>query len=294
MGNFDWQLLPHFLAVARAGSLRAAAQLSGVNYGTVNRGIQALEASYGVRLFHRSRRGFSLTEFGEVLLPMAEEAELQILAARRRVEGLDRSEAGKIKFSLTPTLAYDIVAPIIARFSIEYPDIDIEVRLTSDVESITQGEVDVSLRAASAVSDDVVAQKLFQLDIGIYVGTKYLEYVVPKAGPNGSGLTWIGLPTETDIETWLEQTPFPNASVRHGVTDGHMRARLVNLNVGMSHMPLLFESAFPNLRRMPGTSVLPGPWLWILLHSDLRKTVRVRRFVDFLGDELRMLHKIRG
>lgn len=70
-----------------------------------------------------------------------------------------------------------------------------------------------------------------------------------------------------------------------------MRARLVNLGVGMSHMPVLFESVFPELRRMPGTELAPGPWLWLLLHTDLRKTVRVRRFVDFLTEEMHALHK---
>lgn len=291
MRNFDWELLPHFLAVARAGSLRAAAQLIGANYGTVNRGIQALETSYGVRLFHRSKRGFSLTEFGEALLPVAEEAELKVIAARKRVEGLDRSESGKIRFSLTPTLAYDIVAPIIARFSRQYTEIDIELRLTSEVESITNDKTDISLRAASEVTDDVVARKLFQLDVGVYASKEYLNRIVPNAGPDGSGLTWIGLPTSGDTQSWLLQSPFPNAAIRHEVADGHMRARLMNLNVGMSQMPVLFEPVFPNLCRVPGTNVFPGPWLWILLHSDLRKTVRVRRFVDFLTEELSALRK---
>lgn len=291
MKKIDWELLPHFLAVARAGSLRAAADLIGANYGSVNRSIQALEASYGVQLFHRSQRGFSLTEVGQALLPMAEEAELRIVAARKRVEGLDKSETGTIRFSLTPTLAYEIVAPIIARFSALYPAINIEVRLTPELESIPQDETDISLRAAYRVDDDVVAQKLFQLDIGVLVGKDYLENVVPKAGKDGAGLTWIGLLTEGDPEAWLARSPFPKAKIQHGVIDGHMRARLVNLNVGLSHMPVLFQPLFSNLQRMPGTEVTPGPWLWILTHSDHRRTVRVRRFVDFLSQELRELHK---
>ncbi|WP_291729745.1 LysR family transcriptional regulator [Leisingera sp. F5] len=291
MRTFDWELLPHFLAVARAGSLRAAAQSIGANYGTVNRSIQALEASYGVRLFHRSRRGFSLTEAGEALLPMAEGAEQKIFAARKRVEGLDRSESGKIRFSLTPTLAYDIVAPLIVRFADRYPEIDIELRLTSKVESITNDETDVSLRAARDVADDVVARKLLQLDIGVYASEEYLKSVFPSAGPGGSGLTWIGMPGGDGGHGWQSHSPFPNAAVRHEVSDGQMRTRLVSLNAGMSHLPVLLEPAFPNLRRVPGTDISPGPWLWILLHSDLRKTVRVRRFVDFLTEELRALHK---
>lgn len=286
MRTFDWELLPHFLAVARAGSLRAAADLIGANYGTVNRSVQALEASYGVRLFHRSRRGFTLTEFGQALLPMAEEAEQKVIAARKRVEGQDKSESGKIRFSITPTLAYDFVAPIIARFSKMYPEIDIEFRLTSAIESINDDETDVSLRAANTLDDDVVARRLFQLSIGVYAGGDYLKTVVPNAGKDGAGLTWVGFSDQPDIQTWLPKSPFPKANVRHVVADGYMRLRLIQENVGLSQMPTIFENTVPNLHRVPGTSVSPGPWLWIALHTDLKKTVRVRRFVDFLTDEL--------
>lgn len=84
MRTFDWELLPYFLAVARAGSLRSAALTINASYGTVNRNIRALEASYGVRLFSRSTRGFILTEYGEALLPVAEEAEKRVMAAQKR------------------------------------------------------------------------------------------------------------------------------------------------------------------------------------------------------------------
>ncbi len=286
MQRFDWELLPYFLAVARAGSLRAAADLLGANYGTVNRSVQALEASYGVRLFHRSRRGFTLTEFGEALLPMAEDAERKVIAARKRVEGQNMSESGKIRFSITPTLAYDFVAPLVARFGDAYPNIDIEFRLTPAIESINNNETDVSLRAADTIREDVVARKLFQLGIGIYAGEAYLRDVVPKAGKDGEGLSWIGMTDDAGMDTWVSRSPYPKAAVRHVVADGYMRTRMIQSNVGMSPMPTLFERTYPSLRRMPGTDVTPGPWLWIALHTDLRRTVRVRRFVDFLTSEL--------
>lgn len=282
MRAFDWELLPYFLAVVRSGSLRAAAQQTNTSYGTVNRNVQALEASYGVRLFHRSKRGFSLTEFGKALLPAVEEAERAVIAARRKVEGLDKSESGSLRFSISPTLAYDIVAPIIGRFHQKYPDIDVDIHLTSEIESIPNDETDVSLRAAATVTDDVIARKLFQLTLGVYASKSYIENTLPNAGPNGEGLTWLGF----DNTAWTAPEPFPMAKVRHKATDGYMRARLLNEHCGLSHLPTIFETTNPNLARVPGTETFNGPWLWILLHSDLQRTVRVRRFVDFLAEEM--------
>ena len=248
----------------------------------MNRNIQALETSYGVRLFHRSKRGFTLTDVGEALLPVVEEAEQTVLAARKKVEGLDKSEAGTIRFSISPTLAYDLVAPIVGRFHRQYPSINIDFHLTSEVESITNGETDVSLRASNEIFDDVIARKLFRLTLGIYASEAYIRDTYPTAGAQGEGLNWVGFADDT----WRPPSPFERAELRHNVTDGYMRACLLSQDCGMSYMPILFERSFKNLRRIPGTELSKGPWLWVLLHSDLKKTVRVRRFVDFLSREL--------
>jgi DNA-binding transcriptional LysR family regulator len=70
----DWAELPYFLAVARAGSLRAAAEHVGGTHATVDRHLKSLEASFGVRLFERTRAGLALTTAGEALVPLAEAA----------------------------------------------------------------------------------------------------------------------------------------------------------------------------------------------------------------------------
>lgn len=282
----DWEYLPYFLAVARAGSLRAAATLLNANYGTVNRNILALEASYGSALFSRSKRGFALTQAGDALLPIAEQTELNVVAARRRVEGHDKSEAGNIRFSVTPALAYDVIAPIIARFQEKYPDIQIEMHVTSDIENISRNETDISLRAAFEVNDDVVGRKLYPIAVGVYASQKYINDNFEKSGSLGQGLTWLGY-TETDNNAnWLATTPFPQASIRHIVKDGPMRLSLLRNHCGMSFLPVIFEKIYPDLCRIPKTEINLDRFLWILLHTDLKNTVRVRRFVDFLAVEL--------
>ncbi|WP_294228264.1 LysR family transcriptional regulator [uncultured Shimia sp.] len=289
MHSADWEMIPFFLAVARAGSLRAGAQLLGANHVTVNRNIKILEASYGVQLFSRSRRGFELTTAGEALLPMAEEAEQSMLSARRRVEGLDRTETGTIRFSLPPMMAFDVVSPILARFHSAYPGINIELRLTDVQEDINRAETDVSLRVAYEVSDDVTARKLFPMAIGTYASQHYVDEIMPKAGPNGAGLNWIGWTGPRENPAWLAQSPFPAATERYACAEGYMHISLMRQGCGLSYLPVIYESFFPDLCRVPGTSIDLDRTIWILLHTDQRRTVRVRRFVDFLSKELREL-----
>lgn len=289
MGSSDWQMMPFFLAVARGGSLRAGAAIMNGNHVTVNRNIQILEASYGVQLFTRSRRGFQLTTAGEALLPLAEEAERVFLGARRRVDGLDRTETGTIRFSLSPMMAFDIVAPILARFFQAYPEIDIEFRLTDKKEDINRAETDVSLRVAYEVTDDVVARKLYPIAIGTYASQSYLDNVVSKAEPGGAGLYWLGWTGPGDNTSLLSQSPFPLAGVRHASDEGYMHLSLVRQGCGLTKLPVIYQHLYPDLSQVPGTEIELSRTLWILLHTDLRRTVRVRRFVDFLTEGLREL-----
>lgn len=286
MRSLDWQMMPYFLAIARAGSLRAAARLLNVNYGTLNRNVQALEASYGTRLFNRSRQGFTLTDAGLELLPLAEAGEETLQRARRQIEGLDRTESGKIKFSMPQMLGYDIVSPLIQKFHLLHPEIQIELRLTSTIEDMSAGATDVALRGADEVTDDVIARKLYPMAGSLFASRKYIDEVFPTAGANGEGLNWIGLPG--DASEFLKQShqKYPAARVGQTSADSYMRFRLLREGCGMAYLPVIFEHLYPDICRVPGEKATLSRSLWIALHEDLGRTIRVRRFVDFLTREL--------
>ncbi|MTI16202.1 LysR family transcriptional regulator [Rhodobacteraceae bacterium RKSG542] len=291
MRSIDLELMPYFLAVARGGSLRSGAGLLNANYGTVNRNVQALEASYGVPLFNRSSRGFTLTEAGEALLPYALEIEEKAESARKRVIGLDKSEAGLVRFSLPPILAYTIMPPILARFHLAYPQIEVEMRITSTVEDINRDTTDVSLRGAMEITENVIARRLFAMAIGLYASKTYLEGVLATAEPSGEGVTTLGWPEPSKESRFLLERPFPHARQSFMVGDGFMRLQLVREGLGIAYLPVVFSKVFPDLKPVPNAKQFLGHSLWLVLHSDMRKTVRIRRFVDFMAAELMALKK---
>lgn len=81
--EFDWDDLKVFLAVARAGTLRGAAEASGANHTTLTRRLSILEDRIGSRLFDRSKAGLVLTQLGEDLLPYAQRVEDEMVSAAR-------------------------------------------------------------------------------------------------------------------------------------------------------------------------------------------------------------------
>ena len=60
----DWDDVRYFLAVARGGSVRAAAERLGVNHSTVLRRIAQLEERLGANMFEKLPSGYRLTAGG--------------------------------------------------------------------------------------------------------------------------------------------------------------------------------------------------------------------------------------
>ncbi len=285
----NWEQMPYFLAVARSGSLRAAAEALGTTHAKINRHLLALETSYGMQLLRRTRGGIELTEAGELLLPVAQQAEELFLGAQQRLTGLDRQETGSLRFSLTGTMAYEVVAPILLKFFDRYPGIDIDIHVSDRMEDINRLETDVSLRVTHEVTDDVVARKLYPLALGYYASRDYLDRYMPKAGPRGEGLHLLGWDEINRHPAWATQSPLPLAEVRHATMDHVMQLSLARRGFGIVRtMPLLARGS---LEWVPieGNRLEFDRSFFILLHSDLRRAVRVRRFVDLLTEELLVL-----
>src|SRR6267154_5160299 len=78
----NWDDVRYFLAVARTGTLSAAARQLGTEHTTVARHIQALEDELNNRLLHKSNSGYGLTDVGERLLTGAEAIESAYICAK--------------------------------------------------------------------------------------------------------------------------------------------------------------------------------------------------------------------
>ena len=94
MAMKNWDDLRYYLAVARSGTVSAAARELGVSHTTVLRHIDQLEAEAGVKLFKRLQRGYQLSEAGEKLLQEVSHVEADIQSMMARVQGQDDHLAG--------------------------------------------------------------------------------------------------------------------------------------------------------------------------------------------------------
>ena len=120
----DWDDVRYFLAVARGGSVRAAAERLGVNHSTVLRRIAQLEERLGVHMFEKLPSGYRLTAAGEEVLEFADQMEASSHLLETRVFGRDQSVRGLLRVTLAPPLATHLLMPDFADFARLHPDIE--------------------------------------------------------------------------------------------------------------------------------------------------------------------------
>jgi hypothetical protein len=105
-------------AVARKGTVSAAAQELRCTQTTVGRRLASLEARLGVRLLNRTPRGCVATPAGESIREHVEHMEAEAAAVEHIVAGRDARLEGKVTVTCIESIANNILAPCFARLRI--------------------------------------------------------------------------------------------------------------------------------------------------------------------------------
>lgn len=162
--DVNWDNGRFFLAVARTGTLRGAAQRLGVDQATVGRRITALEDELSAKLFLRTSTALVLTPAGEALIGPAEAMEQAAHTIERRVAGIDDQLAGTIRVATTDTMAATFVLPAIAQLRQRHPGIEVVCMASKSIANLTKREADVAVRTLRPDSPDLIARRIGQMD----------------------------------------------------------------------------------------------------------------------------------
>src|SRR6195256_5372565 len=138
----DWDDIRFFLAVARGGSVRAAAERLGVNHSTVLRRVVQLEERLGARMFEKLPSGYRLTAAGEEVLEFADQMEASSNRLETRVLGRDQGVRGLLRVTLAPPLATHLLMPDFAEFARLHPEIEMEILSIGEPVNLTNREAD--------------------------------------------------------------------------------------------------------------------------------------------------------
>lgn len=142
--------LKYLVGVAKAGSMRKAAEDMNVAASAISRLIQLLEEELGAELLerHRGRKGIRLTPEGELVLKYAKEIDKRLESVRDDIQSLSTFRRGKVRLGISESLTREFVPQFLKRFHAEYPGITCEVVVAGGAKlsaMVADHDVDVSL-----------------------------------------------------------------------------------------------------------------------------------------------------
>ncbi|UCR90622.1 LysR family transcriptional regulator [Mycetocola spongiae] len=126
--EIDPKRLAFLLAVARNGSILAAADALHLTPSAVSQQVSALEREQGVLLLDRGPRGVTLTPGGRILVETAESIERELIEARSRLVETQEDVTGTVAIGAFQTVISGLLAPRLAELHAELPGISITLR----------------------------------------------------------------------------------------------------------------------------------------------------------------------
>lgn len=281
----DWNNLRYLLAVARAGTIAAAARQLGVSHSTVYRKVKAFEDEHEVTLFQRHADGYRLTEAGATFVALTEQVEGAVAEVGRGLRRFDHQIKGKVTIAAPEAVAL-LLCPRLAGLLEAFPKLTLEWQLDADVEGLVRREADIAIAAANEPPPTLVGRRVADVDFAVYGAATYLD----REGITGTaGARWIVFDpslAHTPVAAW-ERAHVSDDDVAMRVNRRVMLDEAVLAGLGVGVMPAATGDANPRLRRLSDPLGINLP-LWVLTHADLREAKAVRAVFDqvvlLLGD----------
>ncbi len=283
-GMMNWDDARFFLAVARCGTLRKAANQLQVDQATVGRRLTALENSLGSKLFIRTPKSFSLSPLGESMLADVMKMENAVQAIARKAAGGDESLCGNVRIATTDTLAEAFVIPALQDLRQRYPAITVTLLTALNIADISYHGADLAIRGARPDDDELIIKRLATIEMGLYASPHYLaQRGMPVKGEQLRGHDLLMFPRELVPRHWNnfcgEALHEPNVVLQ--CNSQLLLRSATHSGLGIGLLSAFLADKDPELVRLFPEN---KDWvdIWLVLHPDLQRAARVRAVVQAL------------
>jgi molybdate transport repressor ModE-like protein len=144
----DVRRLQMLRAVAREGSLSAAARALGYTQPAVSHHIARLEDEVGTALLTRLGRGVRLTDAGRALVDHTDAVLIRLSAAEEEVAAIAGLRAGRVRLAAFPSGSATLMAGALTRLRAAHPGIELsfsEAEPEDSLQLLRAGELDLVL-----------------------------------------------------------------------------------------------------------------------------------------------------
>ncbi len=154
--------LRYFIAVAEELHFGKAAERLHIAQPPLSQQIQQLEASIGVKLFHRkTKRQIQLTEAGKVFLQEVYQLLVQLETSVALTQRIGTGQTGQLRIGFTSLAIYDLLPLILRQFREQFPEVELvllELTTSQQEQALRDSLIHVGF-AHPPLEDDTLSYK---------------------------------------------------------------------------------------------------------------------------------------
>lgn len=278
-----------FARLAATHNISKAGQALGLSPAVSSAYISKLEEGLGVRLVHRTTRKVSLTQEGLAFLPHAEEVLSSIDAAKASVGVGRASPSGTLRVSAPASFGRMHLVPALKGFLAQYPDLNIDCRLSDSIIDLVEGGFDIAIRDAELNDSSLIARKLAPDKRIVCASPEYInQYGDPKSPQdlrNHQCITLMGL------ESWSFETPNGQQKIKakgNFRTDNGEAVRdacVSGLGITLSSTWSIYQHLKSGelVEILKETPLVSNTSIWAVYPSSRLLAPKVRVFIDYFA-----------
>ena len=280
-----------FLAVVETGSFAAAAARLGTGSGQASKLVARLEADLGVKLLNRTTRALSLTQAGQAY---AERLRALVEAwddLETEVQNAAVSPRGLIRLTAPLSFGTTRLAPLLARFAADFPEIALEVHFADRVVNLVEEGFDAAIRVGTPTDTTLTGRKLCTARVLTLASPAYLAtHGTPKVPEDLANHPCIIDLNFREPHRWPFRTAKVAVSGRLAFSNATACLAAAEAGLGIASVPdFVADAALADGRVVPILTDFDPPLLGVfaLYPSGRHLPAKVRVLVDFMARVLR-------
>jgi DNA-binding transcriptional LysR family regulator len=282
--RLDWDDMQCFLAIARLGTLSAAAQSLGVTQPTMGRRLDRLHDRVGAPLLQRTPTGFVLTTAGERVRAHVERMDEEALAVGRALTGDDDRLHGEVRITTVEAFATHILLPELPALLDRYSKLSIEIDVDTRSLSLARREADVAIRMAAFKQHEIIVRKSGVMAFAAYASDAYLSAFGTPGSGRGTRDRIITLQNnliDSPEGSWFNLAMGgADRILATNSREGQLKACLAG--AGVACLPRYLADPYPNLKRVTLNGNLPAREIWVGTHQDTRGSAKIRAVLEWI------------
>jgi len=285
-----WDGINEFVCVVETESFTAAAKRLEVSVAHISRQVNQLEDRLGAKLLYRTTRKLRLTEVGEVYYQHARKILDDMQAAERAVMEMEGKPTGKLRITAPVYYGEYFLAPLVNDFLLQYPQLDLELKLTNETVDLVKEGYDLAIRLGTLDSSSLMCRKLARR-------TQYLCASPAYLAAHGTPQTLADLANHRCLGGSLDHWRFlENGKLRNwrvgsawSCNSGLALKDAALKGLGIVQLPDYYVQealAQGSLVSLLESHRLPDDGVWVVYPQNRHLSPKVRLLVDFLVAKL--------